>query len=383
VNRLLFAEDFAGMGKMRYIYERDVWPDFSWDAREISPVLARVHYAEGVLFGRLSAIDVSAKEEMLLNAVSVELQKSYEIEGEMLDISKIRSSFANRLNISIADKAYSTKEIDCFVDILLDAVQNYSDVLTPERLFGWHEKMFDGEIGGLYKVSAGEYRKTEMNVVSGRFGRERIHFKAPDAELVPGEMRKFLNFVDANTAQDPIIKAIIAHLWFVTIHPFDDGNGRLTRVITEMLLARGRGCADRLYSVSSQIMKERGNYYDILEKTQKGDGDITEWLLWFLLCMEKSIDAAQMSMDNVFTKGIFWQKNIDLALNARQKQMINLLFDGFDGKLTTLKWAKITKCSVDTALRDINDLIGKGVLAQDDGGGKNIGYIFIPSHKRS
>jgi Fic family protein len=363
---------------MKYIHERENWTDFTWDAQKTAQALAAVHYKEGVLSGKLSAVDSASKNEMMLNAVSAELQKSYEIEGETLDISKIRSSFAARLNISIADKTYSTKEIDGFADILLDAVQNHSQKLTPLRLFDWHNKMFPDNQSGLYKISAGVYRKTEMQVVSGNLGREKVHFKAPDAGLVPGEMQKFLDFVNTDATQDPIIKAIIAHLWFVTIHPFSDGNGRLARIITEMLLAHSRDNTHRLYSVSSQIMKERGNYYEILESTQKGDGDITQWLLWFLHCINQSIDAAETAMESIFAKGAFWQKNADTSFNHRQKKMINMLFDGFEGKLTSSKWAKIAKCSTDTALRDINDLIAKNILAQDEGGGKNTGYVFAP-----
>ena len=364
---------------MKYIYEKENWTNFSWDGEKIAPILAKIHYKEGVLFGKLSVVDSSSQKEMMLNAVSSELQKSYEIEGEILDISKVRSSFASRLNISIADKTYSTKEIDCFVDILLDAVQNYSKDLTQERLFGWHKKMFGSGTSGLYKILVGEYRKTEMQVISGSFGNEKTHFEAPAAEIVEAEMRKFFDFVNKNEKQDPIIKALIAHLWFVTIHPFDDGNGRLTRIITEMLLARSSNSSYRLYSLSSQIMKERNNYYDILELTQKGTGDITKWLLWFLQCIEKSIDSAESAMNNILTKNIFWQKNAELMLNSRQKEMINRLFAGFDGKLTSSKWAKITKCSADTALRDINDLIAKNILVQDEGSGKNIGYVFVPA----
>jgi Fic family protein len=237
--------------------------------------------------------------------------------------------------------------------------------------------MFEGGTSGLYKILVGEYRKTEMQVISGSVGQEKVHFEAPDAQLVEFEMLKFFEFVNKNKKQDPIIKAIVAHLWFVTIHPFDDGNGRLTRIITEMLLARSSNSSYRLYSVSSQIMKERNNYYDILESTQKGNGDITKWLLWFLQCIEKSIDSAESSMNNILTRNIFWQKNSDLSFNTRQKDMINRLFTDFDGKLTSSKWAKITKCSADTALRDINDLIAKNISVQDEGSGKNIGYVFV------
>ena len=364
---------------MKYIYEKENWTDFYWNNEKIAPILAKIHYKEGVLFGKLSVVDSSSQKEMMLNAVSAELQKSYEIEGEILDISKVHSSFANRLNISIADKTYSTKEIDCFVDILLDAIQNYSKDLTEERLLGWHKKMFESGTSGLYKILVGEYRKTEMQVISGGFGHEKVHFKAPDAPLMEAEMQKFFDFVNKNKKHDPIIKALIAHLWFVTIHPFDDGNGRLTRIITEMLLARNCNSSYRLYSVSSQIMKERNNYYDILELTQKGTGDITKWLLWFLQCIEKSIDSAENAMNNILMKNVFWQKNAELSLNPRQKEMINRLFAGFDGKLTSPKWAKIMKCSTDTALRDINDLIAKNILVQDEGGGKNIGYVFVPT----
>ena len=364
---------------MKYIHERKNWTDFSWDFGEVEPLLDRVRFKEGVLVGKLSFMDDAAQRELMLNAISDELQKSYEIEGEALDIARVRSSFANRLNISIKDKVYTGKDIDNFVDVLADAVKNHSADLTEARLFGWHGKMFAGGASGLYRISAGEYRKNEMLVISGRHGREQVHFQAPDAPLIDGEMRKFFDFVNdsKNKALDSIIKAIVAHLWFVTIHPFDDGNGRLARIITEMLLARRSGGPYRYYSVSSQIMKERNAYYDTLESTQKGDGDITKWIAWFLRCMEKSIAGAEDTVNNVLKKAMFWQKNAASPFNARQREMLNRLLDGvFDGKLTSAKWAKINKCSVDTALRDINDLIAKNILTQDSGGGKNIGYML-------
>jgi Fic family protein len=362
---------------MKYIYERKNWTDFSWDWREIMPVLTRVHQKEGVLFGKLSFMDDSSRKELMLNAISDELQKSYEIEGEKLDLAKVRSSFANRLKISIKDKVYSGREIDNFTDILLDAVKNHAEKLTKERLFGWHKKMFAGGRSGLYKISAGEYRKTEMQVISGRFGRERVHYQAPAASAVDREMRNFLRFVNGNETRDSIIKAVAAHLWFVSVHPFDDGNGRLARIITEMLLARADGRPYRFYSVSSQIMKERNAYYETLERTQKGNGDITEWIIWFLRCMEKSIAAAEDSVNGILRKALFWQKNSDISFNPRQREMLNRLFGGFDGKLTSSKWAKINKCSIDTALRDINALIAKKILAQDSGGSKNTSYALI------
>ena len=365
---------------MKYIHERENWTDFSWDWGEVSPILERVHQEEGILIGKLVVIDDSARQELMLNAISDELQKSYEIEGEALDIAKVRSSFANRLNISIRDKVYSGKDIDNFVDVLMDAVKNCSAELTEERLFGWHGKMFaDG--GGLHKIVVGGYRQNEMQVISGRYGREQVHFQAPDASVIGGEMQRFLGFVNncgKSSAPDSMIKAIIAHLWFVTIHPFDDGNGRLARIITEMLLVRGSVAPYRFYAVSSQIMKERNAYYDILESTQKGGGDITEWIVWFLRCMEKSIAGAGDCVDGVLKKALFWQRNASLAFNVRQQKILNMLLDGaFEGKLTSAKWAKICKCSVDTALRDINDLIAGKILAQDSGGGRNAGYLFV------
>ncbi|MCL2183627.1 MAG: Fic family protein [Chitinispirillia bacterium] len=361
---------------MKYIHERENWTDFSWDWRQISPVLEQVRFKEGVLTGKLAIADDSARQDLMLNAISDELQKSYEIEGEALDIAKVRSSFANRLNISIRDKVYSGKDIDNFTDVLMDAVRNCSDEFTEERLFGWHRKMFGS---GLYKMVVGGYRQNEMQVISGRYGRQQVHFHAPEPSVIEGEVQKFLNFVNNGNgdASGSMIKAVVAHLWFVTIHPFDDGNGRLARIITEMLLARG-GAPYRYYSVSSQIMKERNAYYGILESTQKGDGEITEWIVWFLRCVEKSIAVAGDCADRVLKKALFWQKNASRPFNARQREMLNRLLDGsFEGKLTSAKWAKIGKCSVDTALRDINGLIAAGILAQDAGGSKNVRYLFV------
>lgn len=370
---------------MKYIHERENWTDFSWDWGQISPILEQVHREEGILIGKLAAAGDSERQDLMLNAISDELQKSYEIEGEALDIAKVRSSFANRLNISIRDKVYSGRDIDNFVDVLMDAVRNCSEELSEGRLFGWHSKMFGNGGEGLQKMVVGGYRQNEMQVVSGRYGRQQVHFQAPEPCLIEGEMQKFLNFVNSGkgSVPDSMIKAVIAHLWFVTIHPFDDGNGRLARIITEMLLARG-GAPYRYYSVSSQIMKERSAYYGILESTQKGDGEITEWIVWFLRCVEKSIAAAGDCADRVLKKSLFWQKNAQQPLNARQREMLNRLLDGsFEGKLTSAKWAKIGKCSVDTALRDINALIAAGILAQDAGGGKNAGYLFVWDSGRS
>jgi len=362
---------------MKYIHERENWADFSWDWQTIAPILARVHQKEGVLLGKLSFMDDSAQAELMLGAISDELQKSYEIEGEKLDIAKVRSSFANRLNISIKDKVYSGKDIDNFTNILLDAVKNHSAKLTKKRLLGWHKKMFANGKSGLYKISAGEYRKTEMQVISGAFGREKVHYQAPAASTVNKEMRNFLRYVNENNEPDSIIKAAIAHLRFVSVHPFDDGNGRLARIITEMLLARGLSSPHRFYSISAQIMKARNAYYDTLERTQKGNGDITEWIAWFLLCMEKSVAAAEDTVNNILRKTLFWQKHSDVSFNSRQREMLNRLFGGFEGKLTSSKWAKINKCSIDTALRDINGLMAKKILTQDSGSGKNTGYTLV------
>ena len=317
------------------------------------------------------------QDEAMLSTMSMELVRSSEIEGEVLNLSEVRSSIARRLGIETGGLVAVSRYVEGVVEMLLDATQHYDKPLSDDRLFGWHNVLFPSGISGLYKIEVGKYRTGDMQVVSGAMGRERVHYQAPKPEKVPEEMARFIQWVNSADAMDGVIKAAIAHLWFVSIHPFDDGNGRITRALTDMLLARSENTGKRFYSMSAEIKLMQKEYYDVLERTQRGDGDITEWLLWFLECFEKALDATENTLASVLAKSKFWEHFRHTEFNERQRKLINMQFDGFFGKLTSGKWAKITKCSTDTALNDIRDLIAKGVLLKNDGGGRSTNYSLI------
>jgi Fic family protein len=317
------------------------------------------------------------REEATLETLTQDVIKSSEIEGEKLPLDQVRSSVAKRLGIEVVGEVAINRNVDGVVEMMLDATQKYDQPLTDERLFGWHSSLFPMGRSGMYKIQVGAWRsdaKGPMQVVSGAIGRERVHYEAPEAARLNLEMNKFLKWFNQATAMDPVLKAAIAHLWFVTIHPFDDGNGRMARAIADMQLARADGSRQRFYSMSAQIQRERNAYYDVLEKTQKGNINITEWLLWFLQCLDSAITLSAENLSGVTQKAKFWEAHQDIVLNERQRKMLNKLMDGFDGKLTSSKWAKIAKCSPDTALRDMQDLIEKGVLEKEDGGGRSTSY---------
>ena len=309
--------------------------------------------------------------------MSLELVRSSEIEGERLNLEEVRSSIARRLGIETAGLVPVSRYVEGVVEMQLDATQNYDKPLSHDRLFGWHNVLFPTGMSGLYRIDVGKYRSGEMQVVSGAMGKEKVHYQAPSADRVPAEMGRFIDWVNNNEEIDGVLKAAIAHLWFVSIHPFDDGNGRITRALTDMLLARSEKCSKRFYSMSAEIRVLQKEYYDVLERTQHGDGEITEWLLWFLGCFEQALDSTQNTLSSVMRKADFWDHHRDVTFNERQRKLLNLQFDGFFGKLTSSKWAKIAKCSSDTALNDINDLITKGILKKSEEGGRSTNYILV------
>ncbi|MGN6398557.1 MAG: Fic family protein [Mucilaginibacter sp.] len=363
-----------------YIHEFKTWPNFTWEDLLIAEKLGRANYSMGIIMGQMSAAGFKQKEEALLKTLTLDVTKSSAIEGEVLNAEKVRSSIARRLGIEFAGMVQSDRQTDGVVEMMLDATQNFSAALTTDRLYGWHSSLFPAGRGGLHKITVGSWRNDEtglMQVVSGALGRERVHYQAPDAKFLPEEMVKFLDWFNNEQYLDPVLKAGIAHLWFVTIHPFDDGNGRITRAITDMQLARADKSSQRYYSMSAQIEKERDSYYAALEHAQKGTLDITDWLVWFFDCLIRALNSTMDVLEKVNVRSRFWDKHHDTPLNARQKKMVDTLLDDFYGMLNVSKWAKITKSSTDTALRDIKDLMSKGILSQNEGGGRNTSYRII------
>ena len=360
-----------------YLHQKNNWQDFRYDNDLITSILGEVRLQQGILMGKASRLGFNVKNEKYLESLSLEIIKSSEIEGENLNIQQVRSSIARRLGINAAGLVPSARYIDGIVEMNLDATRNYNQPLTDDRLFGWHNVLFPTGRSGLYAIEVGRYRTREMEVVSGPMGMETVHYQAPAPARVPEEMQKFLQWYNADGAMDLVLKAAIAHFWFVSIHPFDDGNGRIARALTDMLLAKSEASPLRFYSMSNEINIDRDRYYTILEDTETGDGDITGWLQWFLNSLKKSIDRSIKTIDSVLEKTDFFAKISSLAINQRQKKILTMLFDGFDGKLTTAKYAKICKCSQDTALNDINFLIANDVLVKTgDGKGKNTGYCL-------
>jgi Fic family protein len=370
---------------MKYIHERKDWPDFRWAEQELLQPLADARHRQGRLVGHMQGLGFPLRAEATLQTLTQDVVKSSEIEGEMLDRQQVRSSLARRLGIDIGALEPADRNVEGVVEMTLDATQNYGKALTAERLLGWHAALFPTGCSGMHKIRVGAWRTDSsgpMQVVSGPIGRERVHFQAPGAKRVPREMQAFLRWINGDVAIDPVLKAGLAHLWFVTIHPFDDGNGRIARAIADMMLARSEQSPQRFYSMSAQIRLERKTYYDKLEETQKGDLDITVWLEWFLSCLDRALGKSDEILANVLAKSRFWQAHAGASFNARQRDMINRLLEGFEGKLTTSKWAKIEKCSQDTALRDIDDLVTRGVLAKDAAGGRSTSYTLVNPARR-
>lgn len=358
----------------KYIYQYDQWPSFSWDEKAIHLTLGEVRHLQGKILGQMGALGFSIQEETNLTTLTLDVIKSSEIEGEILNVEQVRSSIARRLGIEYAGMITSERSIEGVVEMMLDATQNYSKFLSEERLCGWQASLFPTGYSGMHKIATGSYRIGEMQVVSGSMGREKVHYLAPSPDSVKENMDKFLTWFNGDSKLDGVIKAAIAHFWFIIIHPFDDGNGRIARALSDMLLARTENSTQRFYSLSSQILVEKRVYYEVLQKVQHSNGDITEWLLWFLNCLDRTLKSTEHTLNRTLYKANFWNKNNETVLNSRQRVMLNKLLDGFDGKLKTSKWAKITKCSTDTALRDIKDLIEKGILKQEESGGRSTNY---------
>lgn len=361
-----------------FIYQDINWPNFYWEKDSLFELLSVVSHRQGRLLGKMESLGWSLQSEAMLQSMTTEIIKSNEIEGEVLDHDQVRSSIARRLGLEIAGLIPADRNVDGVVDVMLDATQKFKSQLTKQRLFGWHAALFPSGRSGLHKIVVGKWRDNTpdnpMQVVSGAMGKERVHFQAPPSDVLTKEMTKYLKWFNTANEMNPLIKAAIAHLWFVTIHPFDDGNGRMARTIADMQLARADGIPKRFYSMSAQIRMERKEYYNILERTQQGSLDITEWLIWFLECLNRSLIASEKIVATVISKARFWDDVKAVALNDRQIKMINMLFDNFSGKLTSSIWAKICKCSPDTALRDISDLIEKGVLVKEQAGGRSTNY---------
>lgn len=361
----------------KYIYEQDNWTDFIWQDKAINVVFGEVRLKQGKIIGQMSNLGFSAKEEATLTALTLDVVKSSEIEGEVLNYNQVRSSIARRLGINTGGLVPSSRDVEGIVEMMLDATQRATFPLTEERLFGWHAALFPTGYSGPYKIEVAQYRTGEMQIVSGAMGKEKVHYEAVKAEDVKREMDKFLDWFNNDNSLDLVIKAAIAHFWFIIIHPFDDGNGRIGRAITDMLLARAEGSGERFYSMSSQILSERKRYYEVLQIVQHSTSDITEWLEWFLHCLKNAMQSTENTTQKILRKAEFWKRHEQTNVNERQRLMLNKLFDGFEGKLQSSKWAKITKTSTDTALRDIKDLIEKGILKQTNEGGRNANYELV------
>jgi Fic family protein len=361
----------------KYIYEYTNWTDFSWQDKAINVVFGEVRLMQGKIIGQMNALGFSAKEEATLAALTLDVVKSSEIEGELLNYDQVRSSIARRLGINTAGLVSSSRHIEGVVEMMLDATQRYTLPLTEKRLSGWHAALFPTGYSGPYVIEVGRYRTGEMQVVSGAMGKEKVHYEAVKPELVKTEMDKFLDWFNNENRLDPVLKAAIAHFWFIIIHPFDDGNGRIARALTDMLLACAEGSRERFYSMSSQILTERNRYYEVLQKVQHSSGDITEWLDWFLHCLKNAMLTTEITTQRILSKAEFWKLHEHTPINERQRLILNKLFDGFEGKLQTSKWAKIAKTSTDTALRDIKDLVEKGILQQTNEGGRNASYELV------
>jgi Fic family protein len=371
--------------KKAYIHEARNWPHFLWAHERLAPRLADVRHRQGRLIGRMEGFGFQLRAEAVLQTLTEEVIKSSEIEGEILDRDQVRSSLARRLGVDIGGLTPTERHVEGVVEMMLDATQRYAEPLTQSRLFAWHAALFPTGHSGMTKIKVGGWRSDKagpMQVVSGPIGRERIHYQAPAAERLRHEMQGFLGAFNTEDGTDLVLKAGVAHLWFVTIHPFDDGNGRIARAIADMMLARSDRSPQRFYSMSAQIRKERKAYYEILEATQKGGVDITPWLEWFLDCLGRSFEGAETILAAVLRKARFWEQRADTAFNERQRTIVNRLLNGFEGKLTSSKWAKVANCSHDTALRDIEDLVAKGVLKKDAAGGRSTSYSLVAPRER-
>ena len=368
-------------GYKHYLWQRPDWPQWRYDATRLTGLLAKVHYAQGHLLGRMRDLGLGLRDQATLLVLTEDVLKTSEIEGERLDPDTVRSSIARRLGVDVGALAPADRQVDGVVDMVLDATGSFDPPLTAARLFGWHAALFPAGFSGLAKIRTGAWRDDAsgpMQVVSGPVGRQKVHYEAPPARLLEAEMSSFLLWFNGQQESDPLAKAGLAHLWFVTIHPFDDGNGRIARAVGDMALARADQSAQRFFSLSAQIQRERKDYYGMLQRTQEGPLDVTEWLEWFLNCLLRAIQGADFTLSVVLKKAGFWQRWAGSSFNVRQVTLLNRLLDGFDGKLTSSKWAAIASCSPDSALRDITDLVDRGVLIKSDAGGRSTSYELKP-----
>lgn len=362
-----------------YIWQYPEWPSFTWNDSRLIALLSEVRNLEGKIQGMMGGLGFDVQSMTALNVMTEDVLRSNEIEGVILNSDKVRSSIAKHLGIDTAGLPQPDRYTEGVVQIMMDAVTNCNKPLTPERLFNWHAALFPTGRSGMYPITVGAYRTggEPMQIVSGAMGKEKVHYEAPPSDVVPDMMTDFLRWINSdNTVTDPVLKAAVAHLWFVAIHPFDDGNGRLTRTITDMQLAKADGFHLRFYSMSAEILREKKTYYEILEHTTGNSTDITEWLEWFLNTMKSSILRAEETVKRVVSKSSFWQRHREIPMNERQVKVVNMIWDGFTGKLTSSKWAKITKTSQATALRDITDLIEKGILIAAADGGRSSNYLL-------
>jgi Fic family protein len=364
-----------------FTHELPGWPKFTWAQERLATLLAAVRHRQGRLLGKMEALGFALREQATLRTITEDVLRSSEIEGEILDRDQVRSSVARRLGMDIGALHATDRHVEGVVEMMLDATQKFAEPLTEQRLFAWHAALFPTGRSGMLEINAGGWRDDSsgpMQVVSGPIGRERVHFQAPDAQKLPDEVRAFQKwFENADGSLDPVLVGALAHLWFVTIHPFDDGNGRIARAIADMALARSENSPQRFYSMSAQICKERDAYYDILERTQRGGLDITEWLTWFLGCLARAFDGSETTLDAVLKKAGFWESHAGESFNDRQRAMLNRLLDGFEGNLTSSKWAKIEKVSQDTASRDMDDLAKRGILAREPARGRSTSYTLL------
>jgi len=366
-----------------YIHENKDWPRFRWNQAKLADLLAEVRHRQGRLLGRMEGLGFQLRGEATLTTLTQDVIKTSEIEGEKLDPNQVRSSIAKRLGLDIGGSVSVGRNVEGIVEVMLDATGNHDKPLTEERMFAWHAALFPTGRSGMQAIVVGGWRTPAsgpMQVVSGPLGREKVHYEAPSADRLSKEMSEFIDWFNAVPETDLVVKSAVAHLWFVAIHPFEDGNGRIARALADMLLARAEKSAQRFYSMSSQIQKERNEYYDVLEKSQKMSLDITLWIEWYLNCLKHAITASEKTLEAVLIKARFWEAHAGQSLNERQRTIINRLLDGFEGKLTSSKWAKLTKCSQDTALRDISDLLERQILTKDEAGGRSTSYqLRLPS----
>ena len=364
-------------GEKRYIWQADDWPHWRYDLSALMSPLTEVSRAQGLLLGRLADVGLALRDQASLAALTEDVVKTSEIEGEVLNVESVRSSIARRLGVDIGAVAPVDRNVEGVVEMVLDATSHAAAPLTAERLWGWHAALFPTGYSGMDRIAVGQWREDAdgpMQVVSGPVGRRKVHFQAPPAEALPVETEKFLSWANEDIGEPALVKAGLAHLWLVTLHPFDDGNGRIARAVGDLFLARADGSPQRFYSLSAQIQREREDYYDVLERIQKGPLDVTDWLSWFLGTLVRAVASAQTTLDAVLVKVRFWQRWAGTPLNERQVKLLNRLLDGFEGKLSSSQWAAIAQCSPDTALRDITQLLELGVLKKSPGGGRSTGY---------